>query len=383
MNLLEQIEATFQSRYGELPQHIVRAPGRVNLIGEHTDYNDGFVLPMAIEHAIYIALRPLESEQQVRLYSANFDKQIELDLNDFAKGEMSPAEYVKGMIQALKDKGYTLNGWEGVIAGNVPIGAGLSSSAATEMAVGQAFSAVGDFTVKPSEMAKMGQWVENEWLSLGSGIMDQMISASGEAGNALLIDCRSLETESVPLPDETSVVVMDTGTRRGEHGLVDTAYNARRQQCEEAAAFFGVSKLRDLTVEQFEARASELDDVIRRRARHVVTENARVLRARDALKAGDTQTFGQLMNQSHESMRDDFEISSDALNAMVRQAQAQAVCYGARMTGGGFAGCAVALVQREHAEDFAKTVAAAYQHETKHEPALYISQPTAGANIIR
>jgi galactokinase len=378
MTLIDQLKQSFAQRYGGDPAYIVRAPGRVNLIGEHTDYNDGFVLPMAIEHAIYIALRPLEAPV-VRVYATAFDAEIAFALDDFERGEMSPAEYVKGMTRALQNAGHTLRGWVGVVTGDVPIGAGLSSSAATEMAVGQAFAAVGGFHVPPAAMAKMGQWVENEWLGLGSGIMDQMISAAGVAGSALLIDCRTLETDAVPIPPEAVVVILDTGTRRG---LVDSQYNARRQQCEAAATFFGVPKLRDLTLAQFNARAADLDELPRKRARHVITENERVLRAREALQAGDAAAFGALMNESHVSMRDDFEISSDALNAMVRHAQAQPACYGARMTGGGFAGCAVALVRREAAPSFAETVALKYEQETGNTPQAYLSEPTAGAGVV-
>lgn len=378
MNTLQQAKDIFQTRFNESPQFVVRAPGRVNLIGEHTDYNDGFVFPMAIERAVYIALRP-RTDRKVSFYSIDFDTTYTFDLDNFDHDEMSPLEYVKGMTRILMDAGYQLNGWEGVVVGDVPIGAGLSSSAAMEMAVGQAFAAVGTVNATPKDMAKMGQWVENEWLGLGSGIMDQMISASGQAGRALMIDCRTLATEQVPIPDDMVVVILDTGTRRG---LVGSEYNIRRQQCEEAAAFYGVPKLRDLSLSMFEAKADKLDELPRRRARHIVTENMRVLQARDALNVGDVETFGDLMKASHVSMRDDFEISSPALNAMVNHAQAHSACVGARMTGGGFAGCAVALVRKDGATDFAETVAKGYADETGNTPQVYISQPTDGANII-
>ncbi|MEM6527014.1 MAG: galactokinase [Chloroflexota bacterium] len=378
MTIIQELKQLFTEQFSTSPTHIVRAPGRVNLIGEHTDYNDGFVLPMAIEHAIYIALRA-RKDDTVHIFASNFDDTFAFNLEDFKKDGMSPAEYVKGMTRALQNAGYNLRGWDGVLKGDIPIGAGLSSSAATEMAIGQAFKAVGTIDATPAQMAQMGQWVENDWLGLGSGIMDQMISASGQAGSALLIDCRSLDTEPVPLPEDTAVVILDTGTRRG---LVDSKYNERRQQCEEAATFFGVPKLRDLTLEQFSAREQELPELPRKRARHVITENERVLKARDALKAGDAAVFGQLMNASHVSMRDDFEISSDALNAMVNHAQRQPSCYGARMTGGGFGGCAVALVGRDAAEVFSEVVTRDYVAQTGHTPAAYISQPTQGAGIL-
>lgn len=370
---------TYREQFQSEPQLVVRAPGRVNLIGEHTDYNDGFVLPMAIERAVYIALSP-QADEEVTLYSIDFAQTLAFNLRAFERGEMSPAEYVKGMTRALQDQGYALKGWRGVVAGDVPIGAGLSSSAAMEMATGRAFEAVSGFEIAPAALAKLGQWVENVWLGLGSGIMDQMISASGKAGSALLIDCRSLEAQSLPLPTGTAVAILDTGTRRG---LVGSEYNTRRQQCEEAAAFYGVPKLRDVSPPMFEARAQDLSELPRKRARHIVYENERVLQARDALLAGDAVTFGALMNASHVSMRDDFQISSDALNAMVEHAQAHPATYGARMTGGGFAGCAVALIDATQAEDFAQQVAAGYSAQTGNTPQLYITQPTDGAAVIR
>jgi galactokinase len=280
---------------------------------------------------------------------------------------------------ALLQAGYDLRGWQGAVKGDVPIGAGLSSSAALEMAVMQAFAVVSGFAWDAPQMAKLGQKVENEWVGVNSGIMDQMISASGRAGSALLIDCRSLETELVPLPPDVVVVILDTSTRRG---LAGSAYNDRRASCERAAAAYGVAALRDLSVAEFEAGAARLDDITRKRAQHVITENERVLAAREALKQDDAAAFGQLMNASHISMRDDFEISSDALNAIVTCAQNHAACYGARMTGGGFAGCAVALVEADSAEVFVAHVADCYTTETGLSPQIYITPPTNGAEVF-
>jgi len=379
VEIKQQVVEAFQAAYGDAPQFIVRAPGRVNLIGEHTDYNDGFVLPMAIERAVWVALRP-RKDRSVEIHTLDFDEDvIRFPLDVKERKAPSPAEYIKGMSYMLGNAGYALKGWEGVVKGDVPIGAGLSSSAALEMATAQAFAAVSGFDFDPPKMARLGQQVENEWIGVQSGIMDQMISAAGQAGSALLIDCRSLELDPAPLPPGTAVVIMDTGTRRG---LVGSAYNERRQQCEAAAKYFGVPALRDLDLETFESRMDELDDLPRRRARHVVTENARTLQARDAMKAGDAIILGALMDGSHESMRDDFEISSDALNAMVEAARHQSVCYGARMTGGGFAGCAVALIQQDAADEFSNVVAEEYQKVTGNTPALYVSQPAAGAMIV-
>jgi galactokinase len=228
-------------------------------------------------------------------------------------------------------------------------------------------------------MAKLGQRAENQWVGVNCGIMDQMISAAGVAGHALLIDCRSLEAQPVPLPPGTAAAVLDTGTRRG---LLDSAYNERRAQCEAAARFFGVPALRDVSVERFEAQAAHLQETVRRRARHVVGENARTLQAADALRRGDAIAFGGLMDASHTSLRDDFEVSSHELNVMVACARQHGACYGARMTGAGFGGCAIALVRAEAAQEFAADVAVDYQAATGIRPHVYICAATNGAEVV-
>jgi galactokinase len=379
MSLRERVTSGFRRQFGSEPTYVVRAPGRVNLIGEHTDYNAGFVLPMAIDRAIWIALRPGDG-QWVTVYSLDFDGVAEFSLDDLHNTNSGWPEYVKGVAWSLGAADYDLRGWEGVVAGDVPIGAGLSSSAAIEMATARAFAAASGFTWKPSEMALLGQRAENKWVGVNCGIMDQMISACGKASHALLIDCRSLETQPVPLPPETVVVVLDTATRRG---LADSAYNERRAQCEAAARFFGVPALRDISVVQLEARAAGLDESTQRRARHVVTENERTLHAVRAMRDGDAVTTGLLMVASHASLRDDFEVSSRELNVMVDCALQQPACYGARMTGGGFGGCAVALVQAHRAHELAGQVASDYQLMTGIKPSIYVCVATDGAEIIR
>jgi galactokinase len=247
------------------------------------------------------------------------------------------------------------------------------------MASARVFAFTSGIPWDPATMARIGQRAENGWVGVNCGIMDQMISAAGEAGHALLIDCRSLETQAVPLPPDTVVVVLDTATRRG---LVDSAYNERRAQCEAAARFFDVPALRDVSVAQFQARAAQLDDLTRRRARHVVTENERTLQAAAVMRQGDAIALGQLMDASHTSLRDDFEVSSDELNAMVTCARRQDGCYGARMTGGGFGGCAVALVRADAASAFAAAVAACYQESTGITPNVYVCTATRGAELL-
>jgi galactokinase len=393
MSLQQTVREAFAARYGEPAPVVVRAPGRVNLIGEHTDYNDGFVLPMAIDRAVWIALRP-RRDRQIHVHSLDLDAVERFDLADLRHTDSGWIEYLKGVAWALGEAGYALQGWEGVMAGDVPRGAGLSSSAAIELATARAFHAVSGFDWDaPAEagafhvvsgfdwdapaMARAGQRAENDWVGVNCGIMDQMISAAGQAGHALLIDCRSLGAQAVPLPAGTAVVILDTATRRG---LVESAYNERRAQCEAAARYFGVRALRDVSVEQFAAQAAGLDDVTLRRARHVITENARTLAAADAMRRGDAAGLGRLMDASHTSLRDDFEVTNDALNVMVACAQQAPGCYGARMTGAGFGGCAVALVDAERATVFAEAVADRYQTQTAIAPAVYVCTAADGAS---
>jgi len=375
----------FTRQFAAPPRWIVRAPGRVNLIGEHTDYNDGFVLPLAIDRALWIALRPRD-DGRVVVHSVDFDQRAGFGLNELADDDGRPnnqgtgwIEYLKGTAWSLQQAGDALAGWEGVLLGDVPRGAGLSSSAALEVAGTRAFAAVSGFDWEPIPMAQLAQRAESQWVGVNCGIMDQLISAAGQAGHALLIDCRSLQTRAVPFPPGTSVVVLDTGTRRG---LVDSAYNERRAQCENAAAFFAKPALRDVDLELFQRHSSDLDDPARKRALHVITENSRTLQAVDALERGDLDALGVLMAKSHASLRDDYEVSSDALDAMVETAAAHPGCRGARMTGAGFGGCAVAVVDADAAENFVQTVGDAYRQKTGNTPALYVCQPSNGAEAL-
>ncbi len=374
----ETVCEIFANLFGVAPPIVVRAPGRVNLIGEHTDYNEGFVLPMAIDRATWIALRARDDDR-VMLHSLEQKEATEFCLTNLEKGPVSWSEYLKGVAWALREEGYEISGWEGVSACEVPMGAGLSSSASFELAVARAFAEVGEFAWDPTKMARLCQKAENEWVGVNCGIMDQMISAIGVEDHAVLIDCRDLSTEAVPLPAGAAVVVMDTGTRRG---LVDSAYNERRRECEKAAQFFGVKALRDVSLDDFEAKSAGLDEITRRRARHAVTENDRTQRAAAAMKAGQAELLGELIDQSHESMRDDFEISSAQLDIMVRLARESAGCFGARLTGGGFAGCALALVKDEAASSFIDEVSRRYAEATGLAPQLYLCRASNGAECL-
>jgi len=380
----ERAVAAFRATYGRAPTHLVRAPGRVNLIGEHTDYNDGFVLPMALERAAWIALAPRE-DGVVRLAADDLDQQgtfaVATARSRDARGDARDPrggwlEYPRGVAWALQDLGHTLTGFDGALASDVPRGAGLSSSAAVELAVAAAFAASSGFAWDPPTIARAMQRVENLWVGVQSGIMDQLIGAAGVAGHALLIDCRDLSLRPVPLPDGVAVVVLDTDTRRT---LVGSAYDDRRAACTRVAHELDARALRDADVDDLAAAAERLDPVDLRRARHVIGENARTLEAADALADGDVARLGRLMDASHASLRDDYEVSSPALDAIVAAARAAPGCLGARMTGAGFGGCAVALVGRDDVDAFVATTADAYRAATGNQARAYVSAAAAGA----
>lgn len=371
----------FQARLGRAPAVIARAPGRINLIGEHTDYNDGFVLPMTIDRATYVAAAP-RADDQVRVISLDFDGDYTFQLGNW-HGEAHPhwTRYPRGVMWLLAEKGYTLTGADLVIGSDLPIGAGVSSSASVEMAVLEMLLALLHVdTYSQPEKALMGVEVEHRFIGMPCGVMDQMTSAAGDAGHALLIDCRTLETQLVSVPDSAAVVVMDTAKKRG---LVDSEYGLRRHQCEEAARLLGVRALRDVSVADLPAVLPRLEPVIQKRVRHVVTENDRTLQAVDALRSGDLARAGALFNASHASLRDDYEVSCRELDVIVELAQAQPGCYGARMSGGGFGGCAVALVDRTGVADFIAAVAPAYQAQTGLQPDLYAVSPSPGSGVRR
>jgi galactokinase len=376
MSIPQRVTEAFHRILGGAPTLLVRAPGRVNLIGEHTDYNDGFVLPMAISRAVWIALSP-RTDRRVVVHSLDFGETLVVDLARVERGR-GWGEYIKGVAWALEQAGSNLRGWQGVVAGDVPIGAGLSSSAALELAVARAFAEVSRLTWAGRAMALLAQRAEREWVGVPCGIMDQLISAVGRAGHALLIDCRTLETRYVPLPDGVSVVVMDTGTRRR---VSDSAYQERRRECSVAAQRLGVSSLRDLSEEQLTGPGNRLSGSLLRRARHVISENARTLAAAEAMVRGDAGTLGSLMDASHRSLRDDYQVSSPELDAIVACAWRESACLGARLTGAGFGGCAIALVRSLEVEEFTSHVTAAYAKMTGLTPSLFVCAASEGADV--
>ena len=388
--LIARTADALQSAFGRAPDLWVQAPGRVNLIGEHTDYNDGFVLPCATDYRTVIAVTA-RSDRQVRVVAADYGHAVDtFDLD----GPIAPhptlqwANYVRGTVKMLAEHlaplGLSLRGADLAIAGNVPQGAGLSSSASLEVAVGQAFKALlglGDRDgVSQTDLALIAQRAENRFVGVNCGIMDQLISARAEAGHALLIDCRSLSGQPVHLPESVAVMVVHSRVRRG---LVGSEYNTRRTQCEAAARHYGVPALRDVDLARLERDRGDLDEVVYRRARHIVTENARTVDAAAALAAGDLVQLGELMAASHVSMRDDFEITHPAIDRLVDIAQ-QAVGHegGARMTGGGFGGCIVVLLPDARIPDVQAAIEAAYRSPEGEPPTIWVSHAATGAGPL-
>lgn len=363
---------------------VSRAPGRINLLGEHTDYNEGFVLPAATRQAVYVAAsaRP---DRLCRVCSEAFGTCDEFDLDDLEalRGERDWARYVRGVAWALEDSGLEVGGLEAVILNDLPVGVGLASSAAVEVAFALALLGVAGLEdeVEPERLARLCQRAENEYVGMRCGILDQVSSLFGQEGAALLLDCRSLEITPIPLERSDVVfVVCDTSKPRG---LVNTEYNARRQQCERAAAMLGVPALRDATVEQVRARREELGDVAYRRAHHVVTENSRVHEGARALREGRLGRLGELMCAAHASLRDDYEVSCPELNAMVEVACETEGCYGARLMGAGFGGCALAAVEAGQVEDFSAAVVRGYHQRTGLPGRTFATSPSDGAGVVR
>jgi galactokinase len=367
----------FKKLYGKKPDMVVKAPGRVNLIGEHTDYNDGYVLPAAINRYVYLAAAR-RSDNTVRIFSENFKKEIKFSVDKITRNSSDWAEYIKGSAWALKKEGYNLSGFDGVLSGTVPIGASLSSSAALVIAVLRTFLWSSEIFYDPLETAKAGQLVETDWIGMDCGIMDQMISSSGVRGHALLIDCASLDIEPIPLPPDTAIIVLDTSTRRE---LVNSSYNKRRYQCKSGSDFFKVSSLREVCEENFSKKSEALDPITRKRVKHVVYENKRVLQAVTAMKNNHPEELGRLMYESHKSLRDDFEVSSSALNTIVECAMDFSGSYGAKMTGAGFGGCAIALIKKTDTEKFINIVSDSYFKKSGLNPKIYHCETSDGVKI--
>jgi galactokinase len=377
---VKAIRKEFEDQYGVHPRLIVRAPGRVNLIGEHTDYNDGFVLPVAIDRATYIAARPRD-DQKVGLAALDIPDQDIFDLDTVERSTAHPwSNYIRGVAKGLLVAGHTLGGANMLITSDVPRGAGLSSSAALEVAVGYAFQLLNKLNILGEELALLAQGAENSFVGVQSGIMDQFISVLGRANHALLLDCRDLNYRLIPIPPTVAIVVCDSHVERT---LAASAYNQRRAECDEAVRLFKqwhpkISALRDISVDQFHAHEADLPEPVRSRARHVISENDRALRGAAALEAGRVAEFGSLMNESHASLRDDYQVSIPELDTLVEAARRVPGCLGSRLTGAGFGGCTVSLVEGSAVEAFRRDVAAAYRAATGRDTTIYVCRASDG-----
>ena len=377
----EQLPQLFQQQFSRPHTALIRAPGRVNLIGEHTDYNDGFVLPCAIDFATHVAIAP-NGSRSVRVYAADYRERDEFSLDaPIAQSEKQWANYIRGVIWALAERGFRLpEGVDIAVSGNVPQGAGLSSSAALEVAIGKAVQHVFRLPLSATEIAQIGQYAENRFVGCNCGIMDQLTSACGQAHHAVLIDCRSLQTQAVPIPAGLAIMIIHSHVQRG---LVGSEYNTRRAQCEAAAAHFGVKALRDLSLAQFDAGKQGLDATAARRARYIIQENQRTLDAAEAMRRNDIPALSRLMAESHAGMRDEFEITHPAVDTLVELAsEIIGERGGARMTGGGFGGCIVALVPHDLVDAVKTHIAAHYQTRTGLQEEVFVCTPQAGVSVV-
>lgn len=379
-----QTARKFGEKFGREPQWIAAAPGRVNLIGEHTDYNDGFVFPMGIERYMVVAAAP-NNTRNIQLFSANNGETATIDLTKpIVRGNPGWANYVRGVLDGFIKKGQSIPGFDAVLDSNVPMGGGLSSSAALEVATATLLEEATGLTLDPVDKALLAQKAEHDFAGVPCGIMDQFTSAMAKEGHLLLLDCRSRTTELVPLTDPAiSILIINTNVR---HELTGGEYAERRAQCEKAAAILGVPSLRSATMPMLESARTRMDDVIFRRARHVITEIARTLEAAKEIRQSHWHEVGRLMYASHTSLRDDFEVSCPELDLVVQLAREIGEAggiYGCRMTGGGFGGCNVALVRSANADAISTRIARDYQEKTKIEPSIFSSRPGQGAAILK
>lgn len=368
----------FIQQFGAKPELITHAPGRVNLIGDHTDYNDGFVLPAAINFGTDISASKRD-DRTVCVYAHDCDEQtvgFSLDDIQFDPQRMW-VNYVSGTLKVLMDSFPEIKGANLVVSGNVPQGAGLSSSASFEIAILKTYAQLYDLELSGIEAALKGQKAENTFVGCNCGIMDQLISAMGQAQNAMLLDCRSLTFEDAPIPKDLSIFIVNSNVKRG---LVDSEYNQRREQCEQVAKFFGVKALRDVSIEELQNAKQDLEPILYRRAKHVVTENARTEQALQVLKDNDISSLSKLMKDSHASLRDDFQVTTkemDGLVAMIDEVLGSQ--GGVRMTGGGFGGCIVALTPTSLIEQLTEKVEKEYPNQFGLEPSIYVCSASQGA----
>jgi len=384
---LNLARAAFEEQFGGAPETIVRAPGRVNIIGEHTDYNQGFVLPMAIERETVMLARKRDG-RTLDVYAANLARRASASLDRRRRNPDEPwLDHLVGVAEEVAKLDNPLHGAEVLILGDVPLGCGLSSSASLEMAALRLFETLGGFELDGPEAARLGRRVENEFLGVNSGIMDQFISRCGKAGHALFLDCRSYAYDLIPVAFPSAVfVIANTCCSRG---LSASKYNERVAECTEAAQTMAEAldkegtHLRDYHLADLDACRRRISDVAFRRARHVITEDERTQQACAAMRSGDAVRLGKLMNASGDSLRRDYEVTSAELDAMTEVARSVAGCHGARMTGAGFGGCTINLVESDRAEAFTAALMAGYKAQTGLEGEIIISKPAAGAQRLQ
>ncbi len=383
--IIAQARDAFESVFEGQADVVVQAPGRVNLIGEHTDYNEGFVFPSAIDRWAVVAARS-RADSGVRIYSAMHEEVAEFQVDDVLEAQGNWADYPKGVVREFQKLGHSLCGFDAVIVGNVPMGAGLSSSAAVEMAVGKGMVVLNRIEISGPELALLGQRAENHFVGVNCGIMDQFISANGRAGHALFLDCRDLSFDLVPLfGDDVQIVICNSGVTRG---LTDSAYNDRRSACESGVSLLAgamgtdIRALRDVSMEMLDVYGGVLSETVLKRCRHVITENERTQRAVVLLRKGDLSEFGQLMVASHESLRDDYNVSGKELDLLVEIALNVPGVFGARMTGAGFGGCTVNIVERDAVSDLTDAVNERYPKVTGLTPEIYICSAVNGAEQV-
>ena len=385
-DLASFVATEFQKIYGRPPRWIAAAPGRVNVIGEHTDYNDGFVLPMAIEfYSVMAADRPLDGREVITLRSTLEAEVATIDLSQpVVPGVPIWGNYPRGVVAGFQTRGIQPGGLDVLLHSTVPLGSGLDSSAALEVCTATLLEAVTGTTLDPVEKALLCQKAEHDFAGVPCGIMDQFISALGREGHLLLLDCRTRKTEIVPLQDPSvALLIINTNVK---HELSGGEYAERRAQCEEATRNLGVESLRDVSLEQLENGKSKMTELIYRRARHVIGGISRTVRAAGSVRQSDWPAVGQLMYASHAALRDDYEVSCDELDVVVEFAEAigeQGGVYGCRMTGGGFGGCCVALVKASSVEDISKKIAADYKARTGIAATIFASRPAAGATVLK
>jgi galactokinase len=384
VNTVSELTKAFEKLYGGTPR-IYRAPGRVNLIGEHTDYNEGFVMPAAIDFSTFVAIGRRE-DTLLKIHSDIFQEDASCDLSQPpVRASQHWSDYAIGVAVKLQEAGYDISGANLFVHGEVPLGSGLSSSAAIEVATGLALLDISAQEIDRLQLAKLCRQAENEFVGARTGLMDQFICCFGKAGNAVMLDCRSLDSQTLPIPDNIKLVVCNTMVK---HELASSEYNARREQCEEGVRVLSqhlpnVKSLRDVSAAEVNKFKEQLGELVFRRCRHVTTENKRVHVAAEALQRRDLKKFGQLMYESHESLRDDYQVSCRELDVMVELAAKIEGVFGARMTGGGFGGCTVNLLAESAVGAFTRAIKAGYTDATGREPEVYVCTAADGAERIQ